>query len=244
MRTSSKPLGFGDVDENTPRVDLGSIDSSIQAEIFWKNAGGLCNPELVQDTKVLNLFEDCSVTYHGRAHEELSFHDTAIPPSITNLLFSYIVPHGPQNQIQSAQYYRPRFGLIPIDNLPPFCTAAGVDCWSGVAYQGYNRTLGSTPFEWGFDVRRARGTQFYASFTSGTGNPELSVGFGSPVKQCLMLHQRFGLGRGMPLHGAGQRQDSVGTRTRYRLVQSAHALQGHRARLDAVAQSRLAQRHG
>ena len=83
-------------------------------------------------------------------------------------------------QDPTVDTYRPKFGVIPLDSLSPWCTAAGQPCWEGIAFLYTTAWLakGQTSSVTTYDVRKA--PRFNAALLGGTGDPDLYVKFGSP----------------------------------------------------------------
>ena len=61
------------------------------------------------------------------------------------MLFSFIVPAGPADGSNSADYYKPRFMSVPLKWIEPWCSP-GDTCWMGVnhLYEGEFFTAGET----------------------------------------------------------------------------------------------------
>lgn len=123
VRVGSSPFAFPALGADTPRLDLASIDPTLEAIVSARRAAGTCRPGAAGD------YRSCGVSYHHLAHPHLSLRDAE---GISWLRFGYIVPAGPSpDEEPPMAYYRPRFSAIPLDALAPWCTAAKTPCWTG-----------------------------------------------------------------------------------------------------------------
>jgi hypothetical protein len=173
VRTSSSLDSFPDLSTTTPRLDLLSVDSSLQFVAFWEHLDS--SKPCYNATWPLSGVADyrkCGLSYHGIAHPHLSTTDSF---GISALNVSYVIPHGlGAPALPHGDYYRPKFAIIPLDNLPAWCGAAGSPCWQGVLNYYNTRSLSSGQTQvFAFDVTAARGTTFTARLVGGSGDPDL-----------------------------------------------------------------------
>jgi hypothetical protein len=175
VRLSESFDSWAPVDATTPRIDLSTMDPSLQAAAFGEFLAGDCSTDTPPGG-----FPDlrrCGKSYHGVGHEKISRRDAL---GIASLFFSYIVPHGTDpSRPTHGDYYRPKFGSIELDRLPPWCSAAGRECLGGIEGRFASQRLAEgEEWSWRFDLSRA--SDFRATIVAGSGDPDLYVKFGSP----------------------------------------------------------------
>jgi hypothetical protein len=182
VRTSNARESFPAITPETPKLDLYSLDTSVQLAARVNEFLGSCKPVVANGVKD---YRSCGITYHGLAHDHISINDKE---GISNLVVSYIVPTlgNVFDEIGSVRgaYYRPKFALLPLDSLAPWCSIAGAECWQGRGTQWSTQTVSeSKTWRVGFDVQDAN--SFYATLGWGaqaTGDPELYIKFdGEPT---------------------------------------------------------------
>ncbi|HEY6557539.1 MAG TPA: hypothetical protein VI072_09710 [Polyangiaceae bacterium] len=190
VRTSNSLTSWGAVDKFTPKADLAAMDSSIQTMQAVRYLRYVTDGDTVVEPLECKPwthngeddFRGCGVSYHGTAHPHISTTDAH---GISALNFSYIVPNGHDDTNDSQAYYRPKFGFLPMDNLPDWCGAASQTCWRGIGRWYNERPVGaSAEVHYTYDVSAAAGLSFpthafSAEIVGGSGNPDLYVRFGS-----------------------------------------------------------------
>lgn len=173
VRTSTSRTSFAPISAATPKLDLASIDKTLQ----WLQAArvyiGACTYVVHNGESDLRA---CGQSYHGKATPDIS-------PRLANgdmqfLYFSYVVPHGFDDTANDSRYYVPKFGFVPIDQLSPWCTGSG--CWTGIAREFARTTISAgQDIRYAFDVTQSN--KLRVELTGGTGNPNLFVRFDSPA---------------------------------------------------------------
>lgn len=136
VRPSTSLTGWPPLSPKTTRLDLRSIDETLQATIDDDIRNGECDPASAGGVPD---YGRCGVSYHGLAHDQISRRDAH---GIRRLVFSYIVPVSPSGSAADANYYRPRFGFVPLDRIDPWCNPAQSLCWKGINHQLAPRELG------------------------------------------------------------------------------------------------------
>jgi hypothetical protein len=164
-RTSLDPTSFQTIRPTTPRLDLSSIDSTLGWDVLAEIVNG-CPPQTINGVPD---YRACGLNYHSTGHQHLSTTDSF---GISGFVFSYVVPHGFNDNGTNAEYYRPRFGIIPLDNMDPWCHSAGADCWAGIVDDWPARAV-SPGNDVTYTFGLGGGTGLTALFTGGTGNPDL-----------------------------------------------------------------------
>lgn len=184
VRASTTLYGFPAIDSLTPKADLSSIDVSLQWAQALDAILGVC-PACVHNGE--SDYRACSQTYQGRAQPQLSVTDDG--NGVSSLVFSYVVPHGYDGGHIDARYYRPKFGVIQLDNIAPWCTLAGQPCWEGIGHQYNSRPIAAGEDQtYIYDVSEAArlNKKLYATILGGTGDPDLYVRFASQgINACV-----------------------------------------------------------
>jgi len=130
VRPSNSQISWEDTNEKTPRVDKFSADLTLQSSVESAIAAGNCSPFLDIITA-----KTCVPSYHASVYKELSVpqgDQDILFPSVKTLLFGFIVPRGPADGSNSADYDKPRFGTIDIAKVKPWCIISHEKCWRGV----------------------------------------------------------------------------------------------------------------
>lgn len=178
---SNSAAAWPDPTPSTPRLELASIDSSTAwNQLFWAQ-----NSTCVDySSGPIPNYDACAVAYHGQAHAWAATTDAngtlGIPISFIprwgpNPYYDPNATEGPNSLIygeQDAQYYRPKFALLDLSKLRPWCTS---DCWEGIARDYSRRAVGAQTANYQYDVRWA--TKFYARLTRVSGSANVSLQF-------------------------------------------------------------------
>lgn len=147
LRTSGNQTQWPDLSTNTVRVDKLSADFTLQESISSAIALGNCNPPFLQ---IVTAYA-CVPSYHGSVYKEMSI-GQQIGSGLKTLFFGFIVPRGPSDGTNSANYDKPRFGTIDIEKVAPWCKIT-TKCWRGVnhVYPALALNVGETK-DFNFDV--------------------------------------------------------------------------------------------
>jgi hypothetical protein len=173
VRSSQATNNFAPVTPATPKVDLAAIDPTIEDMQRIRQFIGQCL--LWQHNGELD-YRNCGAVVHGRGLEHLSARDAN--GQLSALAFSYVVPADGSGSAANAAYYRPKFGLLPLDNLSPWCS--GSSCWTGVARMYSIRNIAhQEQVRYQYDVSKA--SKLRVELLYGSGDPDLFVRFDSPA---------------------------------------------------------------
>ncbi len=170
MRLSHSPFGWPDLDRKSVRIDLQSHDPTLARVARDWSDRGICEPQLGNGVADESR---CGITYHGMTHAHLSTLDRQGP---SELLYSYIVPMGPADGSRSADYFRPRFGNVSLELLPPWCKRSKRPCMQGLNhFFADQRVESGQRTEYRFDVSAAR--RLILDFDRGSVGIEVAVRF-------------------------------------------------------------------
>jgi hypothetical protein len=166
---------------STPRIDVVSIEASLRAQQADLIGRGKCQPGSGFATPD---WSHCGTSYHGLAHAHLALSDASGPLLVPT---SYVIPYGPnplfnpalpeddsnaRTGVVNATYYRPKFTVIQLDKLRPWCS---VDCWEGIVHDYAQRSVGAQPVVFAYDVQQS--PRFYATLTRTSGAASARVEF-------------------------------------------------------------------
>jgi hypothetical protein len=147
VRMSDDPTHWSELDAETPRLDLVSVDRSLEAAALKADGLVLCTDgtttcadpilecDLTPENGIIDL-DECALSYHGLAHPEISQRD--LNGEISNLTVSYVIPSPDlsDDDVESTlEYYVPRFAFVPLSSIEPWCPPASPYCWKGVNHQ-------------------------------------------------------------------------------------------------------------
>ncbi len=183
VRLSRNPFRWPRLHEKTPRIDLRAFDPTLDRVAQDWIDRGVC--ESVAENGVADESR-CGITYHAQIHRHLSDWDAFGPAT---LLYSYIVPLGPADRNNSADYYRPRFGNIPLDRIEPWCKSSRSACWQGLNHLYENQQIEDGEVRtYRFDVSAAK--KITLDLKPGSGRLDLTVSFGeTPGERSLPCHR-------------------------------------------------------
>jgi hypothetical protein len=173
VRPSDSPKLWSDENAATTRLDLLSMDETLNrtVEAYVQNATCTVTP-----VNGVMYYGGCGTSYHGMAHDHISFTDSN---GIASLVFSYIIPYSPTQTNKDADYYRPRFGFMPLDFISPWCNPAIHQCWKGITNLSYKRNLAAgQEYRNAFDVSHS--DTFFSQLNTLSGDTDLYVRFGQP----------------------------------------------------------------
>lgn len=198
VRPSTQPDAWPALDETTTRLDLVSIDDVLESSAQLADGFTFCLPgdedengqcpdpifscDLMPNDGVVDL-DECTLSYHGLAHEEISFRAGAAN-EISSLVVSYVVPveditvlaDGSSNPTMPIEYYTPRFAFIPLGSIPPWCDPTISTCWRGVNHQYRSEWLDAGQRRtYHFDISDGLATEFVADLRNLVGGAYLSV---------------------------------------------------------------------